>query len=230
MNYDEALRAIGALVEWYRGREGNRSEATTRLQLIDTLFFDCLGWDKKDVISEEAHGREFADYTFLAPRRVLIVEAKREGDYFELPAGMTRLEMSIPALMRTYENVAVALKQAAGYCQDRGVPFGVVTNGHQLIAFVANRNDGVAPLEGRALVFASIEEMQDHFLDLWDSLSKPGVEEKRLLYRLVTSAPVLPQKLSATAKPYPGICERNVVQSDLQILSERKDYVYTEPD
>lgn len=220
MNYEDGLKAMEALVEWYRGREGQRNEATTRLHLIDSLFLGCLGWDKDSVISEEAQGREFADYTFLAPRRVLIVEAKREGNYFELPAGTARLEIQLPALVRTYENVAAALQQAAGYCQSRGVPFGAVTNGRQLIAFVATRNDGSAPLDGRALVFTSLQQMQDEFLELWNALSKAGVVEKRLLYRLVAELPVLPEKLSSTIRPYPGIAARNVVQSDLQILGD----------
>ena len=96
MHFEDGLRAIENLVHWYRGREGQRNEATTRLQLINALFLECLGWSKEDVIAEEAHGKEYADYTFLAPRRVLIVEAKREGNYFELPAGDTRLEIPIP--------------------------------------------------------------------------------------------------------------------------------------
>jgi hypothetical protein len=220
MNYEDGLRAMGALVEWYKGNAGTRNEATTRLRLIDVLFFECLGWSKDDAVAEEAQGKEFSDYTFHAPRRILIVEAKREGDYFELPAGKARPEMAIPALMRTYSNVAKALDQASGYCQKRGVPFGVVTNGHQLIAFVANRNDGIAPLEGRALVFDSLEQMENNFLDLWNVLSKSGIEEKALLYRLIPGVPLLPQKLSATIKPYPGVIERNVVQSDLQILGD----------
>src|ERR1039457_187268 len=160
MNYEDGLKAMEALVEWYRGREGQRNEATTRLHLIDSLFLGCLGWDKDSVISEEAQGREFADYTFLAPRRVLIVEAKREGNYFELPAGTARLEIQLPALVRTYENVAAALQQAAGYCQSRGVPFGAVTNGRQLIAFVATRNDGSAPL---ARIIREVEDARSLF-------------------------------------------------------------------
>ena len=74
--------------------------------------------------------------------------------------------MSIPVLARLEPAIGKAIGQAAGYCQRRGVPFGVVCNGHQLIAFLASRNDAVPPLEGRALVFASLEEMEVNFVDL----------------------------------------------------------------
>ena len=220
MLYEDGLDAMRTLVAWYKGNEGNRNEATTRFHLIDTLFFECLGWSKDDVILEEAHGGEYADYVFSAPRRVLIVEAKREGNYFELPAGKHQLEVGIPALIKTYENVADAIRQAASYCQDRAVPYGVVSNGHQLIAFIANRTDGTPPMEGRALVFESLERMQNEFLDLWNALSKSGIEEKNLAHRLVAGAPRIPQKLSTTLKSYPGVIARNILQNDLQILGE----------
>jgi hypothetical protein len=63
--------------------------------------------------------------------------------------------------------------------------------------------------------------MLEHFLELWQALSKPGIEEKRLLSRLIGDiVPKLPQKLSATLTTYPGVKSRNVFQANLQILSE----------
>jgi predicted type IV restriction endonuclease len=218
--YELARRSLEQLASWYEANSSTRNEATTRLQLIDRLFFDCLGWSKNDVVVEESQGGEYADYVFSLLRRVMIVEAKRESDYFELPAGHQRLEYSIPALRRDFPSVRQAVDQAAGYCQSRGVPFGAVSNGHQIIAFVATRSDGSPPLEGNALVFDSLESMVSDFLELWQALSKPGVEERKLFYRLVGGAPALPPKLSATLTNYPGLKSRNVIQTDLQILSE----------
>ncbi len=220
MTYEEGFNALSELEHWYNENRGTRNEATTRFRLIDSIFFECLGWSKDDTILEEAHGGQYTDYIFLAPRRLLIVEAKREGYAFELPAGQTRLEMGINALMKIHPKIEIAIAQAAGYCQERGVPFAVVTNGHQLIAFIGSRSDATPPLDGRALVFSSLEDMKNHFVDLWNALSKPGIEEKRILHRLTTGAPTLPQKLSAVIKPYPGVIERNVIQTDLQVLSD----------
>ena len=157
------------------------TQATTRLVLVDRLFFECLGFlAKEDAKLEEPQGQEYTDYSFFAPRRVLIVEAKKEGDYFELPAGRQALEYSINGLMRDYPNLRVAMEQAARYCQARGVPFAVVTNGHQLAAFLATRNDGPPPFEGKALVFPSLQFMANDFLDLWEALSKSAIEERRI--------------------------------------------------
>jgi GTPase SAR1 family protein len=220
MTFEEGFSALSNLEHWYDENKGTRNEATTRFRLIDSIFFECLGWGKDDAILEEAQNREYTDYVFLAPRRMLIVEAKREGYAFELPAGQTKLEMGIHALLKIHPNTELAIAQAAGYCQQRGVPIAVVTNGHQLITFIGSRNDATPPLEGRALVFSSLHDMANHFIDLWNALSKPGIEEKRILHRLTTGAPTLPQKLSVVIKPYPGVIERNVIQSDLQVLSD----------
>ncbi len=151
-DFETCRKNLWQLVDWYSTRASQRTEATTRLQLIDEIFFSCLGWDKEDSILEEPYSRDYADYTFLATRKVLIVEAKKEGDYFEVPAGKDRLEYSLSALMRDSPHLKAAIEQATSYCQSRGVPFGTVSNGHQIVAFVATRSDGLPPFEGKALV------------------------------------------------------------------------------
>lgn len=144
-DYESCRRNLEELAIWYR--KADRNEATTRLQVIDRLFLDCLAWSKDDITAEDSHSGEYADYTFALTRKILIVEAKKEGNYFDLPAGKTRIEYALTSLSRDFSNVKVAIEQAASYCQKRGVPFGAITNGHQIIAFIANRSDGLPPLE-----------------------------------------------------------------------------------
>jgi hypothetical protein len=212
---------ITELTSWYDANLAKRNEATTRLQLIDRLFFDCLGWSRNDVHSEDAYQGQYADYTFLYPRRLLIVEAKKEGIYFELPAGVQRLEHSIQALLRTTPELRAAMEQVARYCQQRGVPYAAVANGHQLVLFLGSRADGHPPFEGTALVFSSLAHMRDSFLDLWNLLSKSAMEQQLLRTRLVGQSEVnLPRKLSATIHPYPGIKGRNPFQSSMKAVSE----------
>ena len=223
MLYNDELcrKNLKRLVDWYKEKEGERNEATTRLTMIDKLFFECLGWSKDDVLLEEYYNKEYTDYTFNAPRRIMIVEAKKEGEYFEVPVGTNRLEHSLSTLMHDNVNLKSAVEQAAHYCQTRGVPVGVICNGHQLVVFIATRNDGASPLEGRALVFLSLQFMLDNFLDFWEALSKPGIEEKKIFSRLIgDKLPELPPKLSMAISSYPGIKRRNIFQTDLQILSE----------
>ena len=218
-DYDAGKLALGEVVKSFRFVD--RNEATTRLQVINDLILKCLAWAPGDCIAEESHGKEYADYTLCCPKRSLIIEAKREGDSFELPAGKVRLEYSIANLCEDYPNLKKAIVQVIGYCHQRGVPYAAVTNGHQVVAFVATRDDGVAPLEGKALVFPTMQFMYDHFLELWQALSKPAIRDDLLRRRLIgNNTPLLPPKLHATMHNYPGVKGRNVFQTDLQILSE----------
>ncbi|MGB2805559.1 MAG: hypothetical protein WBD64_11770 [Candidatus Zixiibacteriota bacterium] len=223
-NYETCRASLENLSAWYKSQvnQDNRNEASTRLHLIDILLFDCLGWDRQeDCQVEEPHGNEYADYSLFCPRRALILEAKREGVYFELPAGHKRLDYSLKALCRDEPQIKKAIEQAMGYCQGRGTALGAVCNGHQLICFVACRDDGNPPLEGNAVIFDSLERMVEDFLILWKYLSKPGVQEKNLQKHLLgTMRPVLPAKLSAQIPSYPGIKGRNLMQTDLQIVGE----------
>lgn len=220
-SYEQSRLALESLCEWYKDKKGTRNEATTRLQLIDRIFFECLGWSKGSVVLEEAHSTEYADYAFSCPNRMLIVEAKKEGDYFELPVGKENLEYSLPSLCKDFPKLKAALTQVAHYAQSRGTPFAVVSNGHQLVAFVAARSDGTPPLEAHGMVFPTLEYMVSHFHDLWQHLSPDGVAQGKLHARLVSRlVQELPRKLSSTIVPYPGVKGRNVFQTDFQILSE----------
>ena len=221
--YETCRSALQALVEWYERDLGEdaRNEATTRLQLINRLFFECLGWDEADCKCEERLDGGYADYAFYCPRRSLIVEAKKEGVYFELPAGYSRLEYSLQSLRRDEKEVRSALDQAMCYCQNRGTPLGAVCNGHQLICFVASRADGTPTEEGRALVFTSLRRMAEEFPTLWKYVSKPGLQEKHLERRLHGADVLrLPVKLSASIPSYPGVKGRNTIQTDLKIVGD----------
>jgi len=175
--YEACKENLDKLARWYTGNEGDRNEATTRFALIDRLFIECLGWTHDDVVTEDHVDGQYADYVFSAPRRILTVEAKREGNYFELPAGMNEIEYSIKTLCKDYPDVKKAVDQVGNYCHQRGIRFAAVCNGHQLIAFLALRLD-IPYLEGRAVVFPSLLFMKDHFLDMWQALSKPAIEQK----------------------------------------------------
>lgn len=221
LDYETCRKNLEALVNWYSKNKSKRNEATTRLTMIDRIFFECLSWDKEDAILEESIKRKYADYVFLAPRRMLIVEAKKEGKYFEIPAGYEKIDHAISSLLKDNRNLKQAIEQVAAYCQTRGVPYGAVCNGHQIVIFVANRNDGIAPFEGKAIVFSSLQHMLDNFLDFWQTLSKPAIQEKKLQSKLIGDLlPDLPPKLSSSILQYPGIKNRNIFQTDLQIISE----------
>jgi hypothetical protein len=221
ITYEQGYANLVSLVEWYSTRHGSRNEATTRKHLIDKLLFACLGWQDEDVALEDHVSHiGYTDYTFALPRPILIVEAKKEGDYFDFPVGRYT-DLSVGTLKRDMPNVRTAIDQVSAYCIGKGVQFAVVTNGHQLVVFAAIRTDGSAPDDGRAMIFDSLDAMKQRFLKLWNLLSRDSVSEGRIRTELLgTVAQPLPSKLSRTITDYPGVRARNPFQAELKAVSE----------
>jgi len=113
------------------------------------------------------------------------------------------------------------MEQVANYCQQRGVPYAAVTNGHQIAIFVGSRTDGIPPLDGNAIVFESLPHMLNDFQKLWNVLSKHAIQAQTIGATLIYNGqPLLPPKLSATIRPYPGTKGRNPFQSSMKAVSE----------
>jgi hypothetical protein len=223
LDFEAARDKIDALVAWAAENvtTESRNEATTRLHLIDRLLFECLGWDREDCVAEEQYEGTYTDYSLGKPSRKLVVEAKKEGIHFELPAGFDKTTCKLKTLLDLDTGIDKAIRQAVDYCQKRGTPIGAVCNGHQLVAFIGSRQDGVAPLDGRALVFPSLETMRDKFKELWFDLSKSGVSAYNIFTTLLTdSVQAPPDRLSHRLVGYPGFKNRNPFQTELKTLGE----------
>jgi len=223
IDFQQAEINLQELINWYgeNVNELSRNEATTRLHLIDRILFECLGWNKEDCITEERINKKYKDYSFHCPECLFILEAKKEGTYFELPSGNQSLVFDISYFLKHAKDVGKAIKQAIDYCQENGTPYGAVCNGHQLIAFIASRSDGCPPIKGKALVFDSLQSIQNNFFLIWQCLSKQGIIYNRLSIELANvKQTLIPEKLSSRISNYPGFNQRNTLQTDLQILSE----------
>jgi len=219
-DFERGRAELDALADWWaQNGEHTRNEATTRFHLIDTLLNAVLRWPKDAIKLEDELSRSYADYALGAPATLLIVEAKREGIYFELPVSVESGVMQLKTVLETDASIDAAVRQALGYCQSRGVSYAAVSNGHQFIAFLASRQDFVPPLRGRALVYTSLAAMRANFQGLWDNLSPAGVQEHLLTQTLgdVTVIPP-PPKLASTIANYPGYWVRNRIQTGLEAL------------
>lgn len=120
IDYEQCLAAMESLSDWFRSRHVQRNEATVRLQLIDRLLTECLGWDRDDITCEECHDGDYADYILSTTRRVFVVEAKRQGDYFELGAGWHKPQYKIHTLIKDNPRFGEAIKQVLRYSQSEG--------------------------------------------------------------------------------------------------------------
>ncbi|WP_124820248.1 hypothetical protein [Micromonospora ureilytica] len=198
------------------------NEATTRLRLIDRLLMDCLDWRPGDITSEDRYDGRIADYVLGVPSPQMVVEAKKEGIHFVIPSGLTgRRSVELRTLLED-ATTAAAIRQVLGYCNERGVPIAVLANGHQLVAFYASRQDGVRPLEGRAVMFSSLDEMVENFPVLWECLSREGIALRNLQRMLLGRAPraIAPGKLSDQIRSYSELRPKSSLETDLKFLGE----------
>jgi len=219
MDYDTCYANAVALVQLSSALK-DRNEAQTRFDIIDSLLLQCLGWDRENCKVEEPHGEEYADYVLGSPRR-LIVEAKREGIYFEIPPENEKLIQSLKQIAKLSKANRSALEQVQAYCSRRGVRYAAVCNGQQLIAFVATRQDGIDPLEGKCLVINGLEQLVDQFARVHGLLSQAAIETNKLsTYLRAGEAVGTPRKLSAQLMSYPAVRQRTDFQANLKIISD----------
>src|SRR5690554_175392 len=222
LDAEDGLENLKKLKEFFERNQEDRNEATTRFQLINQLLLDCLGWDVEDITTEDyTHEGGYTDFTLRLTTKAMIVEAKRQGHSFTLPIDSKKLTYSLSFLCEQYPELGKAIRQVHGYCSSEGVQFAVVSNGHQLIAFIATRTDGIAPLDGQALVFSSFDSMCSNFVELWNNLSRNALINRNLIHTLlgdIQDTP--PAKISRKIQDYPGVSQRNIFQVNLKVLTE----------
>lgn len=218
--FASARFAMTVLADEMAAQSDKLNEATTRLRWIDKLLADCLGWGTGETEAEGYSEGDYVDYALGAAATEAILEAKREGVHFVLPAGIAgRRHVDLSTVMED-GSTKKAIEQVLGYCQRRGVPVGIISNGHQLVAFFASRQDGVPPLNGRALCFSSPQEMVGDFSVLWNHLSRDGMAARNLQRILLgrNMRAMAPPKLSDQIGNYPGFRGRTALETDLKIL------------
>lgn len=202
LEYSVAHDNLKKLISEYSMLEDQANEAQTRFSFIDRLLLECLDWPRSETEVEKFESEGRTDYELGRPR-VFIVEAKASRDGFKIPPKRARTRVTLQSLMRFDAAVHDAVNQAQDYGARRGVRPVAISNGAQLIAFLATREDGIPPLEGDALVFDGFEELLKHFNLIYEMLSRPGIEERRLSSYLTSSASAaLPSKLSSACLNY----------------------------
>ena len=213
--------ALERLIHEIQASNLDWNEAETRFQIINRIIEDCLGWPRESIHLERAFNQTYSDYELGTPR-CAIWEAKRQDHIFELPADPKRKTVSdLASIIALDKEASDAISQVQRYCSDRGVELAVATNGHQIIAFLATRSDGIAPLEGRCFVINGYEQLQNNFPKVWQMLSPEGIAGHKLNRLLsVGEDRSLPHKLSSLIANYPQYRYPSSLQNTLRTLGE----------
>jgi DNA-binding PadR family transcriptional regulator len=127
--------------------------------------------------------------------------------YFSIPISYNfRRRYSIGGAISKDEVIKKAMIQAQQYCVAHGAKFGVITNGEQFIIFEAIHNGDLWE-KGNCVVFYSQDDIQRHFNEFWNILSKDAVEKNSLLE--IVSKDVVEMTFS---RPIDDVVVRNVKQ------------------
>jgi GTPase SAR1 family protein len=216
LDYSIAYANLQKIIQEFSPIGELTNEAQTRFSFIDQLLEECLGWPISETRVEAYENEGRTDYELGLPR-IFIVEAKAARDGLKFPPKKKQNRVSLQSLIKFNQSTASAILQAQAYGATRGVRPVAVSNGPQLIAFLATRDDGVSPLDGDAIIFDGYDDIATNFSLLYEHLSKPGIEERRLAALLSSNALIsLPGKLSAACINYFAYKYSNAFQENLR--------------
>lgn len=121
-------------------KDRNYNEADTRHKIIDAILHKVLTWPVKLTFHESYIDEGYADYRLKKStgEDLLLIEAKKEGVYFNLPNNFNghkkKRHVAIKTLL-TDSNIKKAVEQVRGYCMEEGCLYAGITNGHEWIFF-----------------------------------------------------------------------------------------------
>lgn len=239
-----ALDAIIAEFKTFVAEHGGASETDTRVKVIDRILKEVCGWPETAFSREDHSESGFSDYVLrVRERGVLVVEAKREGEYFRLPKDKTNKSYSLDGVLVTEPPIKEAVYQVQRYCTEYGMRFAIATNGYAWIIFRALRDD-IPWKKGQARVFPSLEYIRENLNDFLDLLAyenidggslneefSPSIRASRELHRVVDrlfnpDRPLERNRLNSALQPIVKLLFEDIAaQESLDIL--HSCYIYT---
>lgn len=163
------------------------NEADTRHKVIDLILHDILAWPRILTKCEPITDRGRIDYLLTDEKGddLLVVEAKREGHFFDLPSHY-KGKISITAINKILsdDNIRDALIQAQQYCLDTDCSFGSITNGDQWIFFVPFER-GTKWSSLKCYIIPSIRIFKDNYIEIYNLLSYKAIAYEKSLDKLL---------------------------------------------
>lgn len=174
MDVDQAYEIAKAIFQDASDRiEAIRSEEDAKIQLINRLLTECLGWRHSDISAESPNENGFSDYLISdGDRKALVLEAKKIGEIALATQSTKRgcFKISGPVL----KDARTGIKQAASYCHPLGVPLAVLTDGLVWIVFLP-WVPNASYLDKQAVVFPTPEAVLEAFAEFFELLGKSHV-------------------------------------------------------
>lgn len=177
-NIDSAEQKLKSLLSDIRGNLTSiESEEDAKVQIINRIFNECLGWSFTQFACENKHDSGYSDYVMkIGNDSVLVVEAKR--------IGILSVESSVLDRYRTLKLSGSSLKQSLSgiqqaflYASEEGIPLAVVTDGIRWIIFKTWVH-GAKYKDKEAFVFPSLESVENSFSVFYELLAYEHFSKK----------------------------------------------------
>lgn len=218
MNPDQAFQNFDKFIKHFRKNTIDFNEADTRSKMIDYVLKDCLGWDEKNIRREDHVNSGFIDYVLVKDNApIIIIEAKKTGNYFEIPESKAKRTYKISGAISSDDNLMMAFKQVHSYCIDIGCKFALISNGLQYVAFTA-MTIGKPWREGFCTVYKSLEDIHQNFNTFWNTFAFENVKNGSLLSYL--------EKVKSTISFQKVVSE---IYNPDQAWARNELYIYLQP-
>jgi hypothetical protein len=174
----EAQRSLDEIIQFSIEHEKQiHTESDARLQLIDRILIEVLGWGRAAIETEPHSPSGYADYVLTSGNRnLMVVEAKRTSTviFSSKTTGLAYVNLNSPMLRGASEGIA----QTTRYSSEKSVGFSIFTNGITWIGFRPVRLDGIPPQEGLAAVFPDLNSVKEKLAEFYELFSLEGVTQR----------------------------------------------------
>jgi hypothetical protein len=160
------------------------NESDTRLKVLDRFLFEIVQWKREQVFTEPHTDSGYLDYmiTIGERRGAMVIEAKRVG--LLVPATKSHDLMQVALSGPVVKPLMAGIKQAMVYAMEKGIAVAAVTDGNTWLFFKASRTDGKPPLQGKGILFPSLNSVVENFAKFAELLAPTAVVDRRHIAHL----------------------------------------------
>ena len=154
-----------------------KTEEDAKIQVINRMLTESLGWSFQDIGTERHHDNGFSDYVVSINKTpLLVIEAKRAGTV-EIGGTEKSKERVLKISGTGLKRAVPGIEQAAGYATPQGIQVAVLTDGLTWVVFktfIPNENYK----DKQAIVFPGPDAVLHNFSRFYDLLAKAQVRKK----------------------------------------------------
>lgn len=172
MNIDQSYEALEKFETevFIKFKNESLSETDTRSKILDSLLINVLGWEEIDVEREGWVREGFFDYEIRTPSFKFLIEAKKNHATLDLPS-----KGSVAKLKTLYKSNKEVIDQIRNYLFQRGLQYGVISNGKQFIIARFVNHDGEDWQNNTAIFFNGFDAIKRNFNKFYEILSREFV-------------------------------------------------------